>query len=653
MKRKILFALLCCLAVCTAALAFTACTTTEKPETPQYVGGNAATCTAAGNTAYWIKDGKYYSDEACTIEITVEDTVIPALQHDFENGSYTSDGTQHWKVCARDNCSGEDTEHKTACSGGEATCTEKAVCTVCTREYGEVNAQNHVGGTEVKGVSFATCSAVGYTGDTYCLGCDTKISDGTEIPATGEHDFDNGEYGNDGEQHWKVCANEGCTATDEAVDHQYDSGVCGCGYEHTGHADENDDGACDTCDKELSYEVYFTIGTEKYTPYKLGGLNQNVTAEFGEEEVTLTLGGATVTEDLTVSGGNLKIIADGETENTLGKITVTDGSLTIGGTGTLTVSGNSTTDNGITSNGFTVKSGATLAVSGFKFDISLNGNALIESGATVTLSNADDVGIGGQGDYEITVNGSLTVSNVKSHAVWFRLANGGTLTSNGTFNAGGLSVVARTVNVTGGTAEIGVMGSGQKLNVTGGALTVNGNVNLSHDGWGQFKLDGTQASVTINGTLTIKGDNLDDARCYIRQGRLEVQALYAANIIVGDAQNGCGADVIIRASGDAVNISATDCKNATYKFEKGSLTVIKTGEQGKNTAFCLNQGGAATVEIGEEMTVDLTGHQYSFGSWNSGGSLSVNNLGTVTIHSSMLTHNAVWTGNGIAEDIAA
>ena len=51
---------------------------------------------------------------------------------------------------------------------------------------------NHTGGTEVRGRVEATTSAAGYTGDTYCVGCNTKIKDGETIPKK-----DNGASGDD------------------------------------------------------------------------------------------------------------------------------------------------------------------------------------------------------------------------------------------------------------------------------------------------------------------------------------------------------------------------------------------------------------------------------------------------------------------------
>ena len=69
--------------------------------------------------------------------------------------------------------------------GGTATCKDKAVCEVCRQPYGELNKNNHTGGTEIKDAKDATCTVNGYTGDTYCKGCGDKLERGTVIPAAG------------------------------------------------------------------------------------------------------------------------------------------------------------------------------------------------------------------------------------------------------------------------------------------------------------------------------------------------------------------------------------------------------------------------------------------------------------------------------------
>lgn len=73
--------------------------------------------------------------------------------------------------------------------GGTATCKKRAVCTVCHQEYGSTNPNNHAA-TEVKGHKNADCTSAGYTGDTHCADCGTKMKSGTVVAALG-HDYKN------------------------------------------------------------------------------------------------------------------------------------------------------------------------------------------------------------------------------------------------------------------------------------------------------------------------------------------------------------------------------------------------------------------------------------------------------------------------------
>lgn len=75
--------------------------------------------------------------------------------------------------------------------GGTATCTEKAVCTVCGKAYGEVDAKNHAGQKETRNKKEATCTETGYTGDTYCKACGVKMSSGKSVAKTG-HEWNAG-----------------------------------------------------------------------------------------------------------------------------------------------------------------------------------------------------------------------------------------------------------------------------------------------------------------------------------------------------------------------------------------------------------------------------------------------------------------------------
>lgn len=105
--------------------------------------------------------------------------LAPALAHTHVWGAWISNGDgTHTRTCAKD---GSHTETN-ACSGGIATCQSSAVCAVCNTAYGAKDMTNHTGGTEVRGSVEATTSTEGYTGDTYCKGCNTKLADGKNIP---------------------------------------------------------------------------------------------------------------------------------------------------------------------------------------------------------------------------------------------------------------------------------------------------------------------------------------------------------------------------------------------------------------------------------------------------------------------------------------
>ena len=61
-----------------------------------------------------------------------------ALDHDWGAWTQNSDEKTHTRICKRDT-SHTETEN---CHGGTATCTAKAVCTVCGGEYGEMAAHS-------------------------------------------------------------------------------------------------------------------------------------------------------------------------------------------------------------------------------------------------------------------------------------------------------------------------------------------------------------------------------------------------------------------------------------------------------------------------------------------------------------------------------
>ena len=103
---------------------------------------------------------------------TAEMTVAVHDGHTFGEWASNGDGT-HSRKCTVDGCKGVETM---ACSGGKATCTEKAVCEVCGKAYGKPDSNNH---TDLKHINAkaATEDAEGNIEYWYCGGCDKYYSD--------------------------------------------------------------------------------------------------------------------------------------------------------------------------------------------------------------------------------------------------------------------------------------------------------------------------------------------------------------------------------------------------------------------------------------------------------------------------------------------
>ena len=181
--------------------------------TKNEIGRKDATCTEEG----WVKYGCTYesNNNAAYPEHTEQWTeTIDALGHDFTvkqsemPATCETAGTIVWK-CSR--CDETKTETIPALNHDyrddwtvttPATCTTKGVETrYChndhshseTRPTADVDHNNHAGhGTHIEGYVAPTCTKDGYTGDTYCNGCNQKIKDGTVIPVTGHHWKDKG-----------------------------------------------------------------------------------------------------------------------------------------------------------------------------------------------------------------------------------------------------------------------------------------------------------------------------------------------------------------------------------------------------------------------------------------------------------------------------
>ncbi len=142
------------------------------------VNGTAVTLDENGSFVLSPSDGEQKIIVIDKVGNTAEMTVTVNNGHTCGEWVSNGDGT-HSRQCTVDGCGKTETEN---CTGGTATCTEKAVCEVCGEAYGEPDANNH---TDLKHfpAKAATENAEGNIEYWHCEGCGRYYAD---ADATGE-----------------------------------------------------------------------------------------------------------------------------------------------------------------------------------------------------------------------------------------------------------------------------------------------------------------------------------------------------------------------------------------------------------------------------------------------------------------------------------
>ena len=134
----------------------------------------ALTCTVCDNTWDYWESHMWSGTATCTSGRTCTDCggSSEPLGHDWGAWTQNSDEKTHTRICKRDT-SHTETEN---CHGGTATCTHKAVCTVCGGEYGELDPKNHANLKHFPATA-ATKTTEGNIEYWYCEGCGKYYSD--------------------------------------------------------------------------------------------------------------------------------------------------------------------------------------------------------------------------------------------------------------------------------------------------------------------------------------------------------------------------------------------------------------------------------------------------------------------------------------------
>ena len=179
-------------------------TVDEKYVDTVTVNGTAVTLDADGGFVLPPTNGEQKIVVTDKAGNNAEMTVTVNNGHTFGEWVSDNDG-KHTRKCTVDGCDAFETEN---CSGGNATCTEKAVCDVCGKAYGEFDGTNHKGGVQ----EWTTRTAFNH------------------------------------EQKWNCCG--AVIVASEA--HEWKDGVCReCGYVCL-HSDADKDHVCDYCKKTIS-----------------------------------------------------------------------------------------------------------------------------------------------------------------------------------------------------------------------------------------------------------------------------------------------------------------------------------------------------------------------------------------------------------------
>ena len=215
------------------------------------------------------EDGNFSA--SCIVTVTCSH--LNTTDHPAEDSTCIAHGHAAYKTC---NDCGEVVEGSNAelplgkHTGGKATCKQKAICSVCGNEYGnlakhiyteivdgknlvsaatcgskaiyykscsvcgvksdetfetgEYDYTNHIGSTYKKNQKEATCYAEGYTGDIYCSTCNHEIEKGTPIAKNAHNPAS--VWTTDETDHWKECQTVGCGNIIDKAHHSGGEATC-------------------------------------------------------------------------------------------------------------------------------------------------------------------------------------------------------------------------------------------------------------------------------------------------------------------------------------------------------------------------------------------------------------------------------------------
>lgn len=219
----------------------------------------AKTCSICGKTEGSAL-GHDWADATCTAPKTCKRTGCTAtdgspLGHNWDTVVWTIGDDQHWHKCNRTGCTAiKDAANHTP-DRDAATEDDPVKCTECGKVLTPALGHVHTSHLTSVAAQAPTCTAPGNAAYWKCS-CDKLFSDDTATTETTlaavtkaalGHDHNGPWVTTDENEHWKVCAREGCNEQLDKAVHTPSAWVnVGDGYHHQ---------TCTVCERELTHEV--------------------------------------------------------------------------------------------------------------------------------------------------------------------------------------------------------------------------------------------------------------------------------------------------------------------------------------------------------------------------------------------------------------
>lgn len=218
----------------------------------------AKTCSICGKTEGSAL-GHDWADATCTAPKTCKRTGCTAtdgspLNHDWDT-VWTIGDDQHWHKCNRTGCTAIKDAASHIPDRTAATEDDPVKCTECGKVLTPALGHVHTSHLTSVAAKAPTCTAPGNAAYWKCS-CDKLFSDDTATTETTlaavtkaalGHDHNGPWVTTDENEHWKVCAREGCNEQLDKAVHTPSAWVnVGDGYHHQ---------TCTVCERELTHEV--------------------------------------------------------------------------------------------------------------------------------------------------------------------------------------------------------------------------------------------------------------------------------------------------------------------------------------------------------------------------------------------------------------